>query len=805
MKCSVNKLKKKTLLVAMSLSMPSLVLAQEQFLLEEVIVTAQKREQSLQDVPVSVSVVSGDAIAGSNMTNLDELSMQVPNLSIAEGSQTTSIVMRGLGSGINQGFEQSVGLFIDGIYAGRDRQFRSPFLDIASVEVLRGPQGTLFGKNTIAGALNLTTVKPTEEFEASIRTTYEPEYNDRAIEGIVSGALSNTVNARLAVKQAESDGYVYNSLVGRDEPAKTESVVRGTIVWHPSDDLDVTAKYETAKYDVDGESNIIDQDGGWADVYRTVDSNFSNNDRLQRSSGLEASENENQSFTLNANYAINDFTLTSITGYSEYEYHDNQDVDFSPLEVLRLEQEQDFEQLSQEFRLTSPLSDSFDFIAGLYYQTSELSHHKRLDSNLGSLMGGVPAVGTVNGVPMGLNPFSVASLLAPAAFVNFGTGLLPTNASASILSMGFQGASSGRVSDFEQDSETWAAFAQGTWHVQEALHLTLGLRYTKESKEATRSLYLSEYGSDNALPLSDANYALILGVQNGVFGTRAHNLQDDSSVENLSPSFKVQYDFNEDIMIYASASRAFKSGGFSESGTSDDFAGFSYDDEEALAFELGSKMHILNGRGTLNLAIFQTQYDDLQVSAFVGDKYVVGNAAEAVSQGVELDSVIRISEEMTVAASMAYLDASYEKFDNAACTLAQIEASGLTSKDCEQDLKGKSLAFAPQWAGNISLNHSTGLNKQLRLDSVLAINYTGEHYLAQDLDQRVLEPSHVMLNGRIALSDPDNGWELALVGKNLSDENIRTYANDVPLMDGANFSYLAMPRTLAVQVSWNYQ
>lgn len=795
---------KKALILAMGLAMPAVSLAENSLLIEEVIVTAQKREQSLQDVPVSVSVVTGEAIAGSSIANLDELSMQVPNLSIAEGSQTTSIVMRGLGSGINQGFEQSVGMFIDGIYAGRDRQFRSPFLDIESVEILRGPQGTLFGKNTIAGALNLSTAKPSEEFEASLRTTYEPEYEDSSTEGILSGALSETVKARLAVKHAETGGYMENTLTGSDEPSKTETVVRGTLVWEPTDRLDVTAKYETASYDVGGESNLVDSDGGWADIFSLVDPAYSNEGNFKRSSDREMSENENQSFTLSANYDLNDYTLTSITGYSEYEYRDNQDVDFSPLQLLALEQYQDFDQLSQEIRLTSPMGETFDFITGAYYQTSNLSHHKRLDSNLGALMGGVPAVGTVNGTPIGINPFSVSSLLAPAAFINLGTGLIPTNASASILAMGFNGASSGRVSDFEQDAETWAAFGQGTWHLRDDLHLTFGLRYTKESKEATRNLYLSEHGSDTPLAVTDPNYALTLGVQNGIFGAVAHSLEDDSEVENLSPSFKVQYELNEDIMIYASASRAFKSGGFSESGTTGDLDGFSYDDEEALAFEFGSKMHILGGRGTLNLALFQTNYEDLQVSAFVGDKYVVGNAAEATSRGVELDSVVRLTEGLTLSASMAYLDATYDKFDNAACTLAQIQASGTTSKDCEQDLKGQTLAFAPEWTANVGLNHSASLTNNLLLNSNLILNYTDEQYLAQDLDERVLESSHVLVNARIGLSDSKRGWEFALVGKNLTDETIRTYANDVPLMDGANFSYMAMPRTVALQFGWAY-
>lgn len=795
---------KAALALAVGMALPAMAVADSALMIEEVIVTAQKREQSLQDVPVSVSVMAGAAIAESGITNLDELSTHVPNLSISEGSQTTAITMRGLGSGINQGFEQSVGMFIDGIYAGRDRQFRSPFLDVASVEVLRGPQGTLFGKNTIAGALNLRTAKPEDEFEASLRTTYEPEYNDYAVEGILSGPVSDTFKARLAVKQAEADGVLENTFTGRDEPSKVETVMRTTLLWEPNDDVSVTAKYETARYDVGGESNRIDQDGGWAPVYGGIDPAFGIDDDFARSAASEKSENDNESLTLTVEYALGEYTLTSITGYSEYQYHDYQDVDFSPVEVLTQVQDQDFDQWSQELRLTSPLGERFNFITGLYFQTSNLEHHKRLDSDLGALRGGIPLVGTINGNPVPINALSVADILAPAAFLNLGSGLMPTNVSASSVTAGLNGARSSRVSDFYQDADTWAIFGQGTWHLRDDLHLTFGLRYTEETKEASRTLFITEYGTENPLPVTDPNYALLVGIQSGIFGTENHALDDSTTVENLSPSFKAQYDLNDDIMLYASVSRAFKSGGFSESGTSGDLDEFSFDDEEALAFELGGKMRILDGRGSLNFALFQTNYEDLQVSAFVGDKFVVGNAAEATSRGLEVDSVVRLSEGITLMASMAYLDATYDKFDTASCTLAQIQSGGASARSCAQDLAGETLAFAPEWSANIGLDHVANLTEDLELRTLLNINYTDEQYLAQDLDRQTLEESHVTINARVALTEPGSFWELALVGKNLTDEAIRTYANDVPLMDGAFFTYMALPRTVAVQFSLAY-
>ncbi len=163
------------------------VYSQGSLALEEVIVTAQKREQSLQDVPVSVSAVSGEQIDDLGLANLQDMAQYVPNLTINQTPGATQVFIRGLGSGDNQGFESSVGMFIDGVYAGRAAQFEAPFVDVGAVEVLRGPQGTLFGKNTIAGAITINTARPTDELELILRSSYEFEYEDYSLEGVVSG------------------------------------------------------------------------------------------------------------------------------------------------------------------------------------------------------------------------------------------------------------------------------------------------------------------------------------------------------------------------------------------------------------------------------------------------------------------------------------------------------------------------------------------------------------------------------------------------------------------------------------------
>jgi len=214
-------------------------------------------------------------------------------------------------------------------------------------------------------------------------------------------------------------------------------------------------------------------------------------------------------------------------------------------------------------------------------------------------------------------------------------------------------------------------------------------------------------------------------------------------------------------------------------------------------------MSVMDGRGTINFALFHTQYDDLQVSAFIGDRYVVGNAAAATSQGLEVDGVFRLTESIDLSGSFAYLDATYDEFKTAACTTKQAIASG-SPRECTQDLSGKTLTNAPEFSANFGLKHSADLGDNYQLYSTLMANYTAEQYLSQNLDPDALEESHVVFSARTAISSNEDTWELALVGKNLTNESIRGYSAAVPLMDGARFSYMAAPRTLAVQFLVNY-
>jgi len=751
--------------------------AQEGFVLEEVIVTAQKREQSLQDVPVSVNVIGGDEIAKSGIGNFEELSNQVPNLSINEGPMGMKIFIRGLGSGANQGFEQSVGLFIDGVYAGRDRQFQAAFMDVGAVEVLRGPQGTLFGKNTIAGAMTVTSAKPSDELEASLTTSYEPRYDSYSAEGVVSGPISDNLMGRMALTQSETGGYMENTALDKTDPVSRTTAARGTLLWEPTDELEMLAKYENGHSRTSGSNYTVDEAGGWSDLLSSSDAKFNTTDASQRSTSTPESKDTNsESFTLNINYLLGEYELTSITGYSEYQYEDILDADQTGFEALNASLRQDFHQWSQEVRLTSPLGGEVDFITGLFYQTTDLHHIREGNLNVSAYSATNPILA-----------------LVPRAQTD---------------------------TEFDQQSETYALFGSLTWHVNDALHLTGGLRYTIEEKQANRGLVFNDYESSTALgEVYSPTASPIAGVglneyQIAVLGLHQvsmyeHQVEGERRAEDVSPAVKLQYDLFEDVMLYASISKAFKSGGFSEAGLQGDDPGeyatsptaFDFDEEEALSFEIGGKTTLLDGAAKLNFALFRTEYSDLQVSSFQGDVFVVGNAAEAISQGLEMDGTVRLGESLFLNASLAYLDATYGEYKNAGCTVAQLTAS---AGGCSQDLSGRELTNAPEWSANISLDHMLPVGDTLEFNSHVTLVYTGEQYTATDLDAHSLEQSHTTLNARLALGDNSGSWEVALVGKNLTNEEIRSWTNDLFYLEGAQFSYIEPPRTLALQFNFNY-
>ncbi len=289
-----------------------------------IVVTAQKREQDVQDVPISMAVVSGGSLSDLGITDFKELDRYVPNLFVQETPGNNAYYIRGIGSTPgNLAFEQTVGLFVDGIYGGHARQFQAPFLDVERVEVLRGPQGALVGKNTSAGAISIVSAKPTDYFTAQLDASYEFEYGGTRIFGMASGPVSDVVSVRLAAQYEDADGYIENVTLGGSETKRQTFFARGSLLIDSGGPVDLLIKIEGGNVDLTGSSverlltnNDPDLERSTGGFPGFVDKDFDNTDTINMAA--------------TANFEIGDHTLTSITGYSSYSYEKRLDSDFGP-------------------------------------------------------------------------------------------------------------------------------------------------------------------------------------------------------------------------------------------------------------------------------------------------------------------------------------------------------------------------------------------------------------------------------------------------------------------------------------------
>ena len=767
--------------------------------LEEVIVTAQKRVESLQDVPIAITAMSGEKIDDVGITGLEELTQYMPNITINNGAGTPNLFIRGVGSGTNSGFEQSVGMYIDGVYAGRGLLAAVPTtMDLERVEILKGPQGILFGKNTVAGAVNITTAKPTDEFEGMVEGLYEHDHGEQQYNLVLSGPLTDALSTRLAVRYDEIDGWWENVITGSRGPDQENLYARGSIRWEASDTLEINAKYEYGDFDRGSRPTVVYQSDfeGRENVFGTIPFPVVS-DRDKGAGDVDGgSVNTTDVLAVTVDWELEFATLTSISAYSTYDYESGPgNTDQGAVPALHRTKYEDYEQYSQEIRLVSPGGETLDWIAGAYYQQSELNISQRVDAIDFALSG----------------PLSVGGAL--------------------------YGEEPGVPSTFDQDSDSWAIFGQGTWNATQTLRFSLGVRYNEETKDLDKERVADDLQirlGNNTFFANPLNGQLIADVRQHSFT----NLSRDEDKWTFSGS--VQWDAGDDAMLYASISTGFKGGGYDEaySGAgyeirlANPFTGeltgesvpgndpsvLDYESEEVIAYEIGAKMGLLDGAAEINVALFRMEYENLQTSSLVGDVFRVGNAGESISQGLEVDGRWRVTERFTISAAAAYLDAYYEDFTGATCTIPQTtdpaNNPGCLGPDGTnigagesggQDLTDETLLFAPQWSATLNARYAMPLSEYLLLVGSVDINYEDTFYSALDLDPSTQHDDATIINARIALSSMDRDWSVALIGKNLTDEKTYVWNNDVPITDSNSYFGLPQrPRSIAVQARYRF-
>ncbi len=761
--------------------------------LEEIVVTAQKREQSLQDVPISISVVSGEVIREAGIDNIEDLQAYVPNLQMSETGISTQLYVRGIGTGNNQGFEQSVGQYIDGIYYGRQQLIRAPFFDMDRIEVLRGPQGTLFGKNTIAGALNMTTAKPTEECEGYV-SIEGGEFGILDGRFAYSGALNNdgSLRGRIAGRYFETDGYIENDFRDRDETQREESALRLSLEHDVTDQFSYGAKIEVNHFDSVGRAIEVIQDDPAIAPFPLAGFTFDEIfalvlsdqdaigdvalDGIRSANAREDSQNELINATFEGRYDLaSGNTLEFTTGYVEYEIEERCDCDFIAGDIFSTLGLEEYDQFSQEIRLVSPGGENFDWLAGVFYQTSTLDY--------------------------------ADSIVIPA------TSILPA-VNPALAAIGNTSASR----TYDANSDLFAIFAQGTWSFTDSLRVTVGARYSNEDKDAARIINVID-NATGQIPANPTAAATAAAVYNAAFNVQTeqllllgaptgHNLNGDLSEDSFTPSISFEWDVGDNTLLYGSVSTGFKSGGFDA--RANNIGSFEFAEEEATAFEVGFKSTLLNGNLEFNGAAYFTDYDDLQIAQFDGTLgFNVGNAASTEVSGVEFDGRWLISDAFTLNYALGYLDHSYEDYQNGNCYNRQVP-DGVIGAQGNQlcDYTGQDAQYTPEITGSLALNYEQELGfNGLRFKALAAYNYTDEQNVHVDIDPLFKIDSVGLVDISVALET--DKWSLAVLGQNVTDEDYVTYVGNTPLSGssfGTNtfYGFVAPPQTVTFRGEYRF-
>jgi len=751
-----------TLVLAATMATPALAQVDD-----EIIVTATKRAEGIQDVPVSVSAVTPETIGKLGAVDISDLAVYLPNFETNNSTILPNLYVRGLGSGATHSIEQSVGQYTDEVYAGRGALSIHGFFDIAGVELLRGPQGTLFGKNTVAGAMIVRTADPTDELEAGVDLTYGG-YSTRGdykeAQAFVSGSIADGPNgglrARLAGRYRQNDGYYINRLndpLLPGGPDREDFGIRLKLEWDVGPNTLMSAKLEHQKIDMIGQdapevnavggppsylANLIALSPGFnTDLDWEVDMNCGNVSAAGRDFGSFCPGRDQDTST--ATFRIDhDFdgvgTLTSLSAFQTYEFeHKFWGIDQGLANSFRAYRDENYNSFTQEVRFTSDLvNDKFDYIVGAYYENSDVERIQRSDVQF--------FVG-------GLGPIALQ-----------------------------------RNEPWSQDTETIAAFAQVRYNLTDRIRAILGGRYANETKDYTFNRFFDEYDSD--LPLTTS--------PTGPFGDPTPlTASDDRSESKFTPAITLQYEATDDVNVYATYSQGHKTGGFSER-IDGPGADFEFDPETNDNFELGMKGRFLDGRLKANLALFHMSVSGLQLATQVDPNapiFSVDNAAEVTSKGLEFDAVLDVTDSLSVGVDYAYTDATYDDFLGApACPAANVNAAG------QCDLSGFVLNFAPKHKGNAFIeyfNDSAFGDWGFGARANAAIS--GEYFTDISYADASFEDGYTIIGGSIRLVSPDEKYTLSLVGKNLTEEVVLQWG----IPSGPNsLASLRAPREVAVRL-----
>lgn len=710
-------------------------------MLEEVVVTAERRAESLQDTPMSVTAFTGSMVDQGGITNLGDVSVQTPNFKLTTFNiAEPQLYMRGVGStNDSAGADPAVAVFVDEVYLGRPSGASTDLYDLERIEVLRGPQGTLYGRNAAGGAVNIYTKKPLQEFEAKVGLTAGNEslFNVR---GYLNGPISDTVAGKVTFNVRKRDGYAKNVTTGQDLEDDDTKSVRGQLLMTPADNIELLLGADYTDIDTSGSNRFLtkfDVDPFPAfltDPQKAENATFGNDERKSNHPETQVAKKELKGLLFRADIDFSWATLTSITSYRESESSwfqalvpvlSSQDGGQGLFEVND-GASQEADQVSQEFRLTSE-TDSLKWVVGLYYFDENVDRAERFETYWDPI--------------------------------------------TSVLAGGLLVASSPGDVTFTQSAETTskAAFGQATWNMTDTLALTFGARYTEDEKSID-----NDARDDSVSPGFPAG--IPLGLSGSPYSVSASETWDDTTVRAT-----IDWSVTDSAMVYVTYSEGFKSGAFNGTVSNPIIAATPIKPELATNYEIGARTQWFEDRLRFNITYFELDYEDMQTYFLTPQLQLVASNASAESSGVEVDFVLGITEHFRIDGNFATLDSEFVEGVN----------------------EGNDTPRSPEQSWTLSAHYTVPMNSGAALDFSATASYTDEYYFELSNDPRSLEGDVTLWDASAKYVSGDGSWDLLLWGKNLSDELYSVHHINGSL-GGATRIY-APPRTYGLSFTyyWN--
>ena len=751
--------------------------------LEEIIVTARKRSESLQDVPVVVSAIPEQALSNNLASDLSKIAELAPQVSIGRSVTGTGSVLtiRGISSAaVDSGLDQSVGISVDGVSLGRGRILQSAMFDLQQVEIMQGPQALFFGKNSPAGVISVHTLDPTDHLEGYVRGGYEFKAKEKFVEAAISSPITDNLGARLAMRYSDMDGWIKNRgralanpfqpnaplpgpLQGNTSPLGHDLAARLTVAWSPSDTLDVTLKATGSSERLNSNAayaelfcfggtttkpttlGVVQPDADCAKNMRTVEGALPASLAVNfpyGNGGVPYLKSDVGLASLTINKSFDHITLTSVTGYYNQLHQAANSADYSEFVQIYDSERERFQVLNEELRLNTELDGPINGMVGAYFETSRRRW---------------------------FNGPAILYFFDPVA-QNYTTT---------------QTTSRNR-------NQSYSVFGQLRWKILPTLELAGGARYSRDRKRTTQ------------INLSNNPAAPLLGLI--LFPTNTP-LRSRYTGDNVSPEATLTWKPSPDQTAYVAYKTGYKSGGISNPSLLDITftpSNVVFGAERARGFEAGYKAELLDRRLRFDLAVYRYTFKGLQVTAYDPTivRYSIKNAASARTTGITGSFVWLAADGLSLNGNIGYNRAKYVSFANAQCYVAQSPALGCISG--VQDLSGRTLNRAPKVTFAVGADYESKVSGWTAAFSTTAA-YSGSYQTATDYSPGGFQSSFWRLNASARIRTPDEHIELAVVGRNLTNSYYRIVTYSGSLGEPDQYAgFFNRPREVVVQASYTF-